>query len=270
MRRTLTILVAAGLFAQQAPSNDRLNAQVFEGLELRGIGPSLTTGRVADFDVDPKNPNIYYVATAAGGVWKSLNRGITWTRYQPGYMDARTVGNSIVFSYAGAAPEPGGYGYRLVPVERLQTSFDDLLLTKSDRQSIFENDRHWFRRMFGGNNGNSGKLLVPPARSDDRNSIGIDRYVSTERGFMAGVQVNLEQQGGFVGARYAYLLGGKYVPDVILQADAIFVGQTYLSSQAMVAYPFDGATTIITIAMGTNRTPVDSAEYPSTNCRYCV
>ena len=76
---TMSFLVAAGLFAQQAPSGDRLNSQVFEGLELRGIGPALTTGRVADFDVDPKNPNIYYVATAAGGVWKSVNRGITWT-----------------------------------------------------------------------------------------------------------------------------------------------------------------------------------------------
>lgn len=178
-------------------------------------------------------------------LWGIRDRGITWTRYQPGYMDARTVGNSIVFSYAGAMPEDGGYRYRLVPVERLQISFDDLLLSKSDRQAIFENDRHWFRRMFGGNNGRSGELLVPPARSDDRNSIGIDRFVSTERGFMAGIQVNLEQQGGFVGARYAYLLGGRWVPDVILQADAIFVGQTYLSSQAMLAYPFDGATTIM-------------------------
>ena len=76
---TVAFCVAVGLFAEQAPSNDRLNAAVFEGLELRGIGPSLTTGRVADFDVDPKNPNVYYVATAAGGVWKSVNRGITWT-----------------------------------------------------------------------------------------------------------------------------------------------------------------------------------------------
>jgi photosystem II stability/assembly factor-like uncharacterized protein len=74
----MSCFVAAGLFAQQAPSTDRLTPQVFEGLELRSIGPSLVTGRVADFDVDPKNPNIYYVATAAGGVWKSVNRGVTW------------------------------------------------------------------------------------------------------------------------------------------------------------------------------------------------
>jgi photosystem II stability/assembly factor-like uncharacterized protein len=75
----VSFFVAAGLFAEQAPPNNRLTAEVFEGLELRGIGPALTTGRVADFDVDPKNPNIYYLATAAGGVWKSENRGVTWT-----------------------------------------------------------------------------------------------------------------------------------------------------------------------------------------------
>ena len=75
----MAFMVAAGLFAQQAPSNDRLNATTFQGLELRSIGPTLTTGRVADFDVDPKNPNVYYVASAAGGVWKSVNRGVTWT-----------------------------------------------------------------------------------------------------------------------------------------------------------------------------------------------
>src|SRR5687767_1316662 len=86
MKQRLTfVLAAAAMFAAvvvpsgQAPNNDRLNTATFEGLELRSIGPSLVTGRVADFDVDPKNPNIYYVATAAGGVWKSVNRGITWT-----------------------------------------------------------------------------------------------------------------------------------------------------------------------------------------------
>ena len=36
------------------------------------------TGRIADFEVDPNHSNVYYVATAAGGVWKSENRGNTW------------------------------------------------------------------------------------------------------------------------------------------------------------------------------------------------
>ena len=70
----LALTVTTG--AWQTPSAaDRLTAEVFEGFELRSIGPSVVTGRVADFDVDPKNPSVYWVATAAGGLWKSVNRG---------------------------------------------------------------------------------------------------------------------------------------------------------------------------------------------------
>ncbi len=86
MKQRLTLVLACVAFfavavapSGQTPNNDRLSAATFEGLELRGIGPALVTGRVADFDVDPNNSSIYYVATAAGGVWKSENRGITWT-----------------------------------------------------------------------------------------------------------------------------------------------------------------------------------------------
>jgi photosystem II stability/assembly factor-like uncharacterized protein len=83
MKRSLfAVLVAcvsaAAVFGQQQAA-DRLSADVFEGLTLRSIGPALTTGRVSDVEVDPKNPSIYYAATSVGGLWKSENRGVTWT-----------------------------------------------------------------------------------------------------------------------------------------------------------------------------------------------
>ena len=49
-------------------------------LKLRSIGPSVTSGRVADIAVNPRNTSEYYVATASGGVWKTENHGVT---YQP-------------------------------------------------------------------------------------------------------------------------------------------------------------------------------------------
>ena len=69
-------LVTAGLVARQT---DRLTADVLKGIELRSIGPSLTTGRVVDVKIDPKNPSTWYVVTAFGGLWKTTNRGITFS-----------------------------------------------------------------------------------------------------------------------------------------------------------------------------------------------
>jgi photosystem II stability/assembly factor-like uncharacterized protein len=60
-------------------SNDRLTADVLEGLTFRSIGPVIQTGRVQDIAIDPKNPNTWYIAAAFGGVWKTVNRGATFT-----------------------------------------------------------------------------------------------------------------------------------------------------------------------------------------------
>jgi photosystem II stability/assembly factor-like uncharacterized protein len=46
---------------------------------MRSIGPAFTSGRVVGFAVDPANVSRYYVAVASGGVWKTVNAGITWT-----------------------------------------------------------------------------------------------------------------------------------------------------------------------------------------------
>jgi len=76
----LVFLVVAIVVAGQVPSgSDRLTAGFFKSMELRSLGPSLMTGRVADVKVDPRNPDVYYVATGAGGLWKSENRGFTFT-----------------------------------------------------------------------------------------------------------------------------------------------------------------------------------------------
>ncbi|NIU19031.1 MAG: hypothetical protein GWN79_08015, partial [Actinobacteria bacterium] len=53
-------------------------ASTFRGLALREIGPALTSGRIADFAVNPENPSEYYVAVASGGVWKTTNGGTTF------------------------------------------------------------------------------------------------------------------------------------------------------------------------------------------------
>ncbi len=71
------VVLGVTMSGQQAPAS-RLSTDAVRGLAFRSIGPSLVTGRIADIEVDPKNSSVYYVATAAGGVWKSENRGNTW------------------------------------------------------------------------------------------------------------------------------------------------------------------------------------------------
>ncbi len=48
------------------------------GISFRSIGPAVTSGRIADFAMNPTNNNEYYVATASGGVWKTVNAGTTY------------------------------------------------------------------------------------------------------------------------------------------------------------------------------------------------
>jgi photosystem II stability/assembly factor-like uncharacterized protein len=52
--------------------------KTFAGLELREIGPALTSGRIIDLAVDPKDARVWFVATAGGGVWKTTNGGTTF------------------------------------------------------------------------------------------------------------------------------------------------------------------------------------------------
>ena len=62
----------------------RLNEALLKGLELRGIGPALMSGRISDLAIDPERPNTWYVAAGSGGVWKttwvSENRGESWEK----------------------------------------------------------------------------------------------------------------------------------------------------------------------------------------------
>ena len=53
-------------------------ASTFSGLKWRSIGPAFSSGRIADFAVNPDNPKEYYVSVASGHVWKTENSGITF------------------------------------------------------------------------------------------------------------------------------------------------------------------------------------------------
>ena len=63
------------LGADEGDVRPGLNEETLAGLEWRGIGPALMSGRIADIAVDPVDRSIWYVAVGSGGVWKTENRG---------------------------------------------------------------------------------------------------------------------------------------------------------------------------------------------------
>ena len=58
---------------------DPMSSPTFNGLRFRSLGPAFTSGRIVGFAVDPNNSARYFVASASGGVWKTVNNGTTWT-----------------------------------------------------------------------------------------------------------------------------------------------------------------------------------------------
>jgi len=95
---TRALLLGAILFAP-LPAAAQSSAP-FEGLAFRSIGPATPSGRIDDFAVLARNPKVFYIAAATGGVWKTTNGGVTVT---PVFDDA---GSASVGAVAIAADDP--------------------------------------------------------------------------------------------------------------------------------------------------------------------
>ncbi len=87
MKKRLTTALAASLVLSALPSlakdnkddeHSPFNSKTFATMEMRNIGPAYMSGRIADIDVDQKDPSTWYVAVGSGGVWKTTNAGTTW------------------------------------------------------------------------------------------------------------------------------------------------------------------------------------------------
>lgn len=79
----LLVVCTLSVYAQRRRNNnpaptEALAEMSLGGLKFRNVGPAITSGRISDFAVNPTNPKEYYVATSAGGVWKTTNGGTTY------------------------------------------------------------------------------------------------------------------------------------------------------------------------------------------------
>ncbi|MEM1205666.1 MAG: glycosyl hydrolase [Acidobacteriota bacterium] len=130
MRRALLILLTLGLLLPgqaalakkkpDAPEKEpsAMNAGTFAGLALRNIGPALTSGRIIDLAVHPDDDDTFYVAVAAGGVWKTTNHGVSFkpifdgqTSYSIGSVTLDPSNPNIVWVGTGENNSQRSVGY---------------------------------------------------------------------------------------------------------------------------------------------------------------
>lgn len=66
------------LFASISLIAQEFNMDLVQDLKPRNIGPAGMSGRVTAIDVVHNSPDVMYVGTASGGLWKSTSGGIKW------------------------------------------------------------------------------------------------------------------------------------------------------------------------------------------------
>lgn len=75
---TLAFTIISIFGYSQEKEKTILDKTSLSGLSFREIGPALTSGRIVDLAINPKNHSEYYIASASGGVWKTNNNGVTF------------------------------------------------------------------------------------------------------------------------------------------------------------------------------------------------
>ncbi|NIM17447.1 MAG: hypothetical protein GTO45_36000 [Candidatus Aminicenantes bacterium] len=74
----LVLSMQSGYGEASPPGQVKLDSAVFGDIKARNIGPAVMSGRITDIQCTPGDPNIIYIGTASGGIWKSDDRGVTF------------------------------------------------------------------------------------------------------------------------------------------------------------------------------------------------
>ncbi len=76
--RNAVVLVSSLLLMTFAVKSQKISLDLFKNLKTRSIGPAGMSGRVTAIDALYTNPDLVYIGTASGGVWKTESGGANW------------------------------------------------------------------------------------------------------------------------------------------------------------------------------------------------
>ncbi len=85
------ILFASALLAPlwaQTGDQEHLQKNVLQQMPWKELGPVAFGGRIVDLEVHPQNSAVYWAASASGGLWKTINGGLT---FAPQFQDAYSI-----------------------------------------------------------------------------------------------------------------------------------------------------------------------------------
>ena len=120
LRCTILIFIAFCLdFGYTTISAQSIDEALYSGVEWRHIGP-FRGGRSCAVTGVPGKPNLYYMGSTGGGVWKTQDGGQSWENISDGYfggsMGSVAVSesdNNVIYAGGGEKTVRGNvsYGY---------------------------------------------------------------------------------------------------------------------------------------------------------------
>ena len=131
------------------------------------VSPTVAfSGRVISIAFDATNPNTIYIGAANGGVWKSTNRGVTWTP-KSDYQNSLAIGalaidpnnNQRIFAGTGQYGEAVGtfYGNGILYSSNGGDSWTELATSTFQRDEISQ-------ILFDPTDATSQRMFLTPAR----------------------------------------------------------------------------------------------------------
>lgn len=150
----LFFLLAGAQKRSDPPARMSIPEGLLDGLQWRCIGPANMGGRIDDFAVVESDSDIIYTATASGGLWKTVNNGVTWEPVFDG-QSTSTIGDVTV---APSSPDIVWVGTG-EPNNRQSSSWGDGVYKSEDAGRTWKNmglkDSHHI-----------GRIVVHPQNPD--------------------------------------------------------------------------------------------------------